>query len=70
MFPQNSQKIRGILKLTYSRRDPHRFDVFINMGTRFEFYKTCDPRSDYIKELGFKNPDINAFIEMRVKDMF
>lgn len=60
----------SLLKITYSRRSPHYFDVYIRTTTGYEFYKTCGHRSDYIRELGFENPDLNAFIRMRVEGMF
>lgn len=58
------------VKVRYNRHNEDKFDVFFLSGLKWELYKTCDHREDYISELDFKDPELNEYIKMRVAEMF
>lgn len=61
-------------RIRYSRHKQHCFDVLFlvyrNGKFELDLYKTCDPRTDYISELGFKDPMLNKRIKKQVAEMF
>lgn len=54
------------IRVRYNKHNQYRFDVFVKWGDGWKFFRTCDVRTAYLKELGFENPEINAYIEMRI----